>query len=201
MGSEWLEESNTDRFTKILVLHLFQEKMKERNLGEKLLLSQAVRDFQDYMLVKYGKHWRRVFHRMFEQHPLTLSSQLDDWIWLWLQKWRQRVRIVVKKPKRPHRKFKQVSLSDSEKQALIEYTKEVLVRRGEIAGISQIAQATVATAQRRLGKRGRDMISRASLMFKLTHEIHRTLQSLLHPTSKVLLVALDAAMEKTKQKA
>jgi hypothetical protein len=105
-------------------------------------------------------------------------------------KWRQRTALVSERKVPPNPPQKQLNLTPAEKTELVNYLKEVLVNRGEIAGIDMAAKSILKQAQLLLGENYGKQLSPKALMFKLANDLHYLLDELLTPNRKLFFISI-----------
>jgi hypothetical protein len=141
---------------------LLSEKLKSKNPvidifgSDRKVLQIACRDLTNYLKV----HWNLIgkeanecelvdkLEKFYNENPNELEEFIEIWTGMWLQKWKERVRLLIGNKKSP--KWKKVKRTLKEAQPLWsklsnrkqmrEVVASTLIRNGEICGTSILAE-------------------------------------------------------------
>lgn len=175
---------------------LFLNTLKEKNLDE-YLLSQILADFAAYSRIKHGKNWENKLLTKIDTDEQKIGARLNEWLSFWLIKWQQRATLVSQQLKSPPENEHALQLTKKEKEGLLRYLREALVRRGEIAGINMIAEGTLKQTLIEFGSTGKTEASKTDLL-RITSELHFQLNQLLVPSRKLFFIPIKENLRKKR---
>jgi hypothetical protein len=189
---------------------LLSEKLKDKNPmldvfgSDRKVLQIACQDFTNYLKV----HWDLVgkeatecevverLEKVFNEEPDELQEFLGIWTGIWLNKWNERVKLLIgdDKSKRWNRTTRILSNGESawrslsNRQEIEDVVVSTLIKNGEICGTSILAENLI---KMELGDEKRDFISDEERVLNVVNDSLRKGRELTQSKGPLIFVKVD----------
>jgi hypothetical protein len=196
---------------------LLSEKLKEKNPmldvfgSDRKVLQIASQDFTNFLKV----HWELVgkeasdceiverLEKIFNENPTELSEFLGIWTGIWLEKWNERVKLLIgeENSKRWNRVTKILDNAEptwrklSNRQEMQEIVLNTLIRNGEICGTSILAENLL---KMEMGEDGREYRSEEEQILNVVNNTLTKARELAQSKGPLIFVKVDKGYYNSK---